>query len=138
MVKIAIMAQKTILIVDDHAAVRHILSSDLEKKGFKILTAGSGEKGLQIADSQKPDLILLDVMMPGMDGFQTCRRLKEKEHTKGIPIIMLTAKSQREDIMVGMQTGAISYMVKPIKFEAVFDRIVKILGPPESMDATAT
>lgn len=126
------MAEKTILIVDDHGALRYILSYDLQKKGFKTLTAGSGEKGIEIASTEKPDLILLDAMMPGIDGFETCKRLKNDESTKSIPIVMVTAKSQRKDVLEGLQSGATSYMVKPFKFEELYNKIVEIIGAPEN------
>ena len=124
------MGEKAILIVDDHGALRYILSFDLQKKGFKTVTAGSGEKGIELAQKDKPDLILLDAMMPGIDGFETCRRLKQDEDTKNIPVLMVTAKSQREDVLEGLQAGAVSYMVKPFKFEELFNKIVEIIGEP--------
>ncbi|MCK5707438.1 MAG: response regulator [Candidatus Aureabacteria bacterium] len=124
------MGEKAILIVDDHGALRYILSFDLQKKGFKTITAGSGEKGIELAQKDKPDLILLDAMMPGIDGFETCRRLKQDEDTKNIPVLMVTAKSQREDVLEGLQAGAVSYMVKPFKFEELFNKIVEIIGEP--------
>ncbi|MBN1522182.1 MAG: response regulator [Candidatus Aureabacteria bacterium] len=124
------MGEKTILIVDDHGALRYILSFDLQKKGFKTVTAGSGEKGIEIAQKERPDLILLDAMMPGIDGFETCRRLKKDDSTKDIPVLMVTAKSQREDVLEGLQSGAVSYMVKPFKFEELFSKIVEIIGEP--------
>jgi len=126
--------KKTILIVDDLGSLRHLLSFDLEKKGFKALTAESGERGIQIATSEKIDLILLDVMMPAMDGLQTCRRLKENVKTKNIPIIMLTAKSQHKDVMEGLQAGAISYIVKPYKIEELYKKIVEAIGQPAGED----
>jgi len=126
------MEQKTILIVDDHGALRYILSFDLQKKGFKMLTAGTGEKGVEIASSEKPDLILLDVTLPGIDGFETCRCLKANERTKDIPITMVTAKSKRKDIFEGLESGAISYIVKPFKFEELYNKIVEIIGSPDS------
>ena len=124
------MSEKTILIVDDHGALRYILSFDLQKKGFKTITAGSGEKGIELAQQEKPDLILLDAMMPGIDGFETCRRLKGIEETRDIPVLMVTAKSQREDVLEGLQSGAVSYMVKPFKFEELYNKIVEIIGEP--------
>ncbi|MBN2145345.1 MAG: response regulator [Candidatus Aureabacteria bacterium] len=126
------MGEKSILIIDDHGALRYILSFDLQKKGFKTLTAGNGEKGIEIAAAEKPDMILLDAMMPGIDGFETCRRLKLNEVTKNIPIVMVTAKSQRKDVLEGLQSGATSYMVKPFKFEELYNKIVEIVGPPDA------
>jgi DNA-binding response OmpR family regulator len=124
------MGEKSILIIDDHGALRYILSFDLQKKGYKTLTAGNGEKGIEIAAAEKPDIILLDAMMPGIDGFETCRRLKLNDTTKNIPIVMVTAKSQRKDVLEGLQSGATSYMVKPFKFEELYNKIVEIIGPP--------
>jgi len=122
--------KKTILIVDDHGALRNILSFELEKNGFKTLMAENGERGLQIATFQKPELILLDVMMPKINGFEICRRLKKKTQTKGIPIMMLTAKSQRKDVLEGFQAGAINYIVKPCKFDKLYKKIVDLIGQP--------
>lgn len=127
------MGEKKILIVDDHGALRYILSFDLQKKGFKTLTAGTGEKGIEIAREENPDLILLDAMMPGIDGFETCRRLKAISEVKDIPVVMVTAKSQRKDVLEGLQSGAVSYMVKPFKFEELYEKIVEIIGAPDSL-----
>lgn len=126
------MGEKKILIVDDHGALRYILSFDLQKKGFKTITAGTGEKGIELACAEKPDLILLDAMMPGIDGFETCRRLKTHEETKAIPVVMVTAKSQRKDVLEGLQSGAVSYMVKPFKFDELYNKIVEIIGAPDT------
>ncbi len=124
------MTEKIILIIDDHGALRYVLSFDLQKKGYKTLTAGNGENGIEIALAEKPDLILLDAMMPGIDGFETCRRLKATEDTKNIPVIMVTAKSQRKDVLDGFQSGVTSYMVKPFKFEELYNKIVEVIGVP--------
>lgn len=120
---------KTILVIDDHSALRYILSFDLQKAGYKTYTAGNGEKGILVAIEEKPDLILLDVSMPGINGFETCRRLKEKEETKNIPIIMVTAKSQEKDLIEGVESGATFYMIKPFKFQDLLERVKEVIGP---------
>jgi len=126
------MSEKKILIIDDHGALRYILSFDLQKKGFKTLTAGTGEKGIEIAKEERPALILLDAMMPGIDGFETCRRLKAMNETKDIPVLMVTAKSQRKDVLEGLQCGALSYLVKPFKFEELYEKIVEVIGEADA------
>jgi len=131
-IKGAVMSEKKILIIDDHGALRYILSFDLQKKGFKTLTAGTGEKGIEIAKEELPALILLDAMMPGIDGFETCRRLKAMDETKDIPVLMVTAKSQRKDVLEGLQCGALSYLVKPFKFEELYEKIVEVIGEADT------
>jgi DNA-binding response OmpR family regulator len=117
-----------ILIVDDHNALRYILSFDLKKYGYEVLEAKNGEQGIKVAETENPDLILLDVMMPGEEGFKVCRKLKKSDKTKDIPIIFMTAKAQRKDIQEGLQAGALCYMVKPFKFDELLSKIKEVIG----------
>ena len=112
-----------ILIVDDTPANIDVLDQFLEKEGYKISVAQSGETALDVASRVVPDLILLDVMMPGIDGFETCRRLKDDETTRNIPIIFITAKNETEDIVQGLSLGGVDYIVKPFRREEVCARI---------------
>ncbi|MCP4351785.1 MAG: response regulator [Desulfobacterales bacterium] len=113
----------SILIVDDNHLNLTVLFECLNESGFKILIAEDGESAITRADFAKPDLILLDIMMPGIDGFETCRRLKEKETTKNIPIIFMTAMTDPVDKIRGFGMGAVDYVTKPFHQEEVIARI---------------
>ncbi|MBN1221586.1 MAG: PAS domain S-box protein, partial [Anaerolineae bacterium] len=113
----------TILIIDDDASTLKALVSYLQGLGFKPLAARSGERGLDVARRSQPDLILLDVMMPGLDGFETCRRLKAEPTLKDIPVIFLTALSNAADKIKGFEAGAVDYITKPIQNQEVLARI---------------
>lgn len=101
-----------VLIVDDDAFLSGIYATKLEMDGFAVLSARDGEEGLKAAAKERPDLILLDVLMPKLDGFEVLKRLKENPETKGIPVIMLTNLGQKEDIEKGMSEGAADYLIK--------------------------
>ena len=113
----------TILIVDDTPDILKVLSYCLETAGFKVLTAEDGEKALQIARSQLPDLILLDVVMPDLNGFAICDRLKARTSTREIPIIFLTGRSETVDKVRGFKSGGVDYVTKPIEHEELLARI---------------
>jgi DNA-binding NtrC family response regulator len=112
-----------ILIVDDVPANLRILSDALEPEGYQILAAPSGEVALQIVKRAMPDLIILDVLMPGIDGFETCRKLKESESTRNIPVIFVTAKGETQDVVEGFRTGGVDYITKPFEKEEVLSRV---------------
>jgi DNA-binding response OmpR family regulator len=112
-----------ILAVDDVPANLDVLSQALEADGYNVLVATSGETALDLVKRIEPDLILLDVMMPGIDGFETCRRLKAQENTKDIPVIFLTARSELEGVLEGFLAGGIDYISKPFQKEEVLIRI---------------
>ena len=103
-----------ILVVDDSPTERHVLSEILTKNGYHIITAESGEQAITVAKEQLPDLILMDVVMPGMNGFQATRNISREPTTQHIPIIMCTTKDQETDKVWGMRQGAQDYMVKPV------------------------
>ncbi len=113
----------TILIVDDNATNLRVISDFLELHGFAILVSEDGESGLKRADYVRPDLILLDIIMPGMDGFETCRRLKANQNTKDIPVIFMTALTQTENKVEGFQVGGVDYISKPFQKEEVLARV---------------
>ena len=102
-----------ILIVDDIPANLNLLRQTLESEGYTIIGAPSGEVALQIAARAQPDLILLDVMMPGIDGFETCRYLKADDATADIPVIFITAKEETESLVEGFRVGGVDYITKP-------------------------
>ncbi len=120
-----------VLIVDDDAFLSGIYATKLELDGFEVATARDGEEGLKAAMREKPDLILLDVLMPKLDGFEVLKRLKADPETKPIPVIMLTNLGQKEDIEKGLQDGAVDYLIKAhfVPAEAV-DKIKKVLNMP--------
>jgi len=123
-------AKKTkVLIVDDDAFLAGIYATKLDLEGFEVASARDGEEGYKAAVKEKPDLILLDVLMPKLDGFEVLKRLKADPETKAIPVIMLTNLGQKEDIEKGMQEGAVDYLIKAhfVPAEAV-DKIKKVLN----------
>ena len=113
----------SVLIIDDNPTNLVVIGDYLEQVGFEIIAARNGKSGLMRAKRALPDIILLDVMMPGIDGFETCRRLKLDETTKNIPIIFMTALSNTEDKVKGFKMGAVDYVTKPIQYEEVVARI---------------
>jgi len=112
-----------ILVVDDTPANIQVLSSTLKEKGYQISVATSGRQALEIVGRVQPDLILLDVMMPEMDGFETCQRLKESDPTKDIPVIFLTARTETADVVRGFETGAVDYVAKPFNAWELLARV---------------
>lgn len=104
----------TVLIIDDSPTELHLFQNMLEKNGFDTLVADSGEEGLKQAQTSRPDCILMDVVMPGMNGFQATRKLNQDPKTSQIPVIIITSKSQETDKIWGMRQGAVEYLVKPI------------------------
>lgn len=103
-----------VLIIDDSPTELHLFQNMLEKNGFETLVADSGEAGLRQARTSRPDCILMDVVMPGMNGFQATRKLNRDPATSGIPVIIVTSKDQATDKIWGMRQGAVEYLVKPI------------------------
>jgi DNA-binding response OmpR family regulator len=105
---------KTILVVDDDKGLVKMLETGLTIKGYNVLSANTGEAGLQIVQNKTVDLILLDVILPGMKGRQVCMKLKENEKTKNIPVVFLTAKHSADDVKAELAAGAIAHITKPI------------------------
>lgn len=112
-----------ILVVDDNAANIDVMLQFLEPLGYELAIAASGEKALRVADHFRPDLVLLDVMMPEMDGYETCRRLKAPPLSLKAPVIFVTAKKETEDIVRGFNCGGVDYVSKPFRQEEVASRI---------------
>lgn len=106
---------KKILIVEDDDDIRELVAFNLEMSGFSVLKKDKGEGVAELALENKPDLILLDVMLPGIDGFEVCRQIKKNKDTKEIPVLMLTARTDDEDIINGLETGADDYITKPFR-----------------------
>ncbi|OYU27345.1 MAG: two-component system response regulator [Burkholderiales bacterium PBB2] len=104
---------RTIIAIDDQADIRKLIRMTLEFKNFRVIEAESGELGLQLVRSHRPDLILLDVMMPGLDGLTVSKTLAAEPELSHIPVVMLTALDRDHDIEAGLQTGARAYLIKP-------------------------
>jgi twitching motility two-component system response regulator PilH len=121
------MPVKKVLIIDDSPTERFYLNDVLRKQGYEVITAESGELGIAVAKQEKPDLILMDVVMPGLNGFQATRQLSRNPETQSIPVIMCTTKGQETDRVWGMRQGAIDYLVKPVVAEELIAK-VKALG----------
>ncbi len=119
---------KKILVVDDEELTTELAKTFLEKHGFEVIIAYDGEEGLRLAETDNPDLILLDVMLPSMDGFAVCKKLKGNEKFKDTPILMFTAKGLSSDIEKGEAVGADEYIVKPFSGKALVATIRKHLG----------
>ena len=115
-----------VLIVDDSPTERHVLQGMLERNGMKVSLATSGEEGVAQAKALIPDLILMDVVMPGLNGYQATRTLTRDETTKHIPIIVCTSKGQETDRIWGLRQGALDYLVKPVKAVELLAKIAEI------------
>lgn len=113
--------EKTILIVDDETPIVDMLKFNLQKAGYKTVAAYDGKTGLELAQTKNPDLILLDVMLPKMDGFEVCRKIRESD--KSVPILMLTAREEEIDKVFGLESGADDYITKPFSVRELMARI---------------
>jgi two-component system phosphate regulon response regulator PhoB len=122
---------KTVLVIEDEQDLAELIAFHLDREGFRPLIAGDGISGLNEAKSAKPDLILLDLMLPGMMGTEVCRLLKGSEQTAGIPVIMLTAKGEEIDRVVGFEMGADDYVVKPFSARELMLRVRAVLRRSE-------
>ena len=120
------MPVKKILVVDDSPTERHVLLELLTKNGYQVSTAESGEEGIEKAKAQLPDLILMDVVMPGLNGYQATRTLTRDEATRNIPIIVCTSKGQETDKIWGLRQGAIDYLIKPVNGDELLSKIAAI------------
>ncbi len=120
------MSIRKILIVDDSPTERHVLNDMLTKSGYEVVASDNGEDAIQKAKSLKPDLILMDVVMPGLNGFQATRAISRDPDTRAIPIILCTSKSQETDKIWGMRQGARDYIVKPVNREELLEKIAAI------------
>jgi two-component system alkaline phosphatase synthesis response regulator PhoP len=126
------MAKGRILVVDDEIYIVHILDFSLGMEGYEVITALDGEQALEKARAEKPDLIVLDIMMPKLDGYETCKILKADAETKDIPVILLSAKGRNVDQKIGFEVGADDYITKPFSPRKLVERINAILGQSSS------
>ncbi len=122
------MEKKKILVVDDEVDLVKTIQFSLELEGYKVLVSYNGEDALNQARKENPDLILLDIMLPKLDGYKVCRLLKFDEQYKHIPILMMTAKTQEKDKLMGKETGANEYITKPFDMEELMEKIKAYLN----------
>ena len=122
------MDKKRILIVDDEEDIVNVLRFRLEANNYAVLSASEGQEGLNKARTEKPDLVILDLMLPKLDGYKVCRMLKFDESYKNIPIIMFTARVQKKDEELGMKMGADAYIAKPFEPEVLLGKIKELLS----------
>jgi len=121
------MARETVLVVEDDEDIQELIRYNLAQAGYRVTVTGSGEDGLKAARANPPNLILLDIMLPGLDGLEVCRLLAAQETTRAIPVIMLTAKGEEADIITGLQMGADDYITKPFSPRVLLARIKVVL-----------
>ena len=121
------MATEHLLVVEDEEDILELLRYNLAKEGYRVTGAASGEEALRAARSSRPDLIVLDLMLPGIDGLTVCRELKQDARTREIPIIMLTAKGEEADIVAGLELGADDYITKPFSPRVLLARLRAVL-----------
>jgi two-component system phosphate regulon response regulator PhoB len=138
------MRKSHIVVIEDEADLREVIHYNLEREGFNVATAGDGESGLKLVRGQQTELVLLDLMLPQMDGLEVCRRLKGDDGTRSIPVIMVTAKGEESDVVLGLGLGADDYVTKPFSPKELVARVRAVLrrgklreerGPRERIEA---
>lgn len=122
------MAKPTILVVDDEEDIRELVALNLEREGYKVVSVETGEEALGLAWAQTPAVIILDLMLPGIDGLDVCKKLKADPKTRPIPVVMLTAKGEEADIVTGLELGADDYVTKPFSGKVLVARVRRILS----------
>lgn len=126
------MSEENILIVEDEKDIQELVRYNLSKEGYRVTCADSGEEALKKVQSLYPDLVVLDLMLPGVDGLEVCRQMKKQAATEHIPIIMLTAKGDESDIVAGLEMGADDYVTKPFNLKVFITRIRAVLRRSKS------
>jgi len=121
------MSKASILVVDDEEDIRELVQLNLDREGYRVLTCESGEQALAVIRSKTPDLIVLDLMLPGIDGLEVCKRLKADPGLQQIPVVMLTAKGEESDIVAGLELGADDYITKPFSGKVLVARVRRLL-----------
>ena len=119
---------KKILIVEDDPSFSRAINHIVEKEGYEVITASNGMTGLRMAKEENPDLLILDVMLPGLDGFEICSRLRQDPPTTELPIIMLSAKGQEADKTTGLKVGANEYLTKPVDRTLLLEKVTSLLA----------
>ncbi len=121
------MPKEHILVVDDEEDIRELVGHHVEREGYEVTCVGTGEEALKKTRAQRPDLIVLDLLLPGIDGLEVCRRLKADQESAHIPIVMLTAKGEEADIVAGLELGADDYVTKPFSPRVLMARVRAVL-----------
>jgi two-component system alkaline phosphatase synthesis response regulator PhoP len=121
---------KSILVIDDEPSIGRVVQFKLQQEGFKVRVATDGLEGLAYIKEEKPDLILLDLMMPGMDGFEVCRRLRASPETVATPVIILTARGQEMDRIRGVELGVLDFFTKPFSPQKLLERVKEVFKSP--------
>jgi two-component system, OmpR family, alkaline phosphatase synthesis response regulator PhoP len=129
------MVRQSVLVVEDEEDIRELISYNLLKEGYQVAGVGSGEEALRAVEAKPPDLVLLDIMLPGLDGLKVCRKLKGSPEFASIPIIMLTAKGEEPDIVAGLNMGADDYVTKPFSPKVLLARVQAVLRRAEAEPA---
>jgi two-component system phosphate regulon response regulator PhoB len=134
------MAKEHLLIVEDEEDIQELLTYNLQKEGYQVQVASTGEEALKAVRGQTPDMILLDLMLPGIDGLEICRILKHNADTRAVPVIMVTAKGEESDVIAGLELGAEDYVTKPFSHKVLVARIRAVMRRREStpQDETST
>jgi DNA-binding response OmpR family regulator len=131
------MAKPRVLLIEDEADIRELIRYNLEQEGFKVREAATGEEGLVKARKKPPNMILLDLMLPGIQGLEVCRRLRKMSETRKTPLIMVTAKGEESDIVAGLEMGADDYLAKPFSTRELVARVRSVLRRGEAGDGEA-
>ena len=131
-------ARGHLLVVEDEQDLQELLRYNLAREGFHVTTAGTGEQALQAVEAERPDLILLDLMLPGMDGLEVFRALRAQPENASIPVIMLTAKSEETDVVTGLEVGADDYIVKPFSPRVLLARLKAVMRRRRPLHVAAT
>lgn len=125
--RVEMKENEKLLIVEDETDIRELIAYNLEMSGYQVIKARDGEEGLQLSRQHKPDLIILDLMLPGIDGFRVCEMIRKDKTTSNIPIIMLTARTGDEDMIAGLENGADDYITKPFSPRILLARVKAVL-----------
>ena len=126
------MPKESLLIIEDDPDIVELVQYNLEREGFRVQSARDGERGLQEASATHPSLILLDLMLPGMEGLEVCRTLRQNRNTRRIPVVMLTAKGEETDVVLGLEMGADDYVTKPFSPRELAARVRAVLRRAEA------
>ena len=121
------MRKPTLLVIEDDPDIVELLRYNLEREGYRVLVSTDGERGLAETQRHQPDLVLLDLMLPGLDGLEVCRRLRAQDGTRGTPVLMLTAKGEESDVVIGLEMGADDYLTKPFSPRECLARVRALL-----------
>lgn len=121
------MERDKILVIEDEGDILDLITLNLTREGFQVLGAATGEEGLELARGETPDLVVLDLMLPGIDGLQVCRALRADPRTRAVPVLILTARGEEADVVAGLETGADDYVTKPFSPKVLVARIRSVL-----------